>query len=185
MKSHVFVIGTAGVALILVPTGGFANDQLPASQTQRSENSPNKIDGGTCQPSVKYSFQRVSDSDHKLGPETFHSTNTLSKPGKATFTSSQTKTWDVTVSASLEIDVSAWVAGVKTNLGLSVSRSSTVTKGVSYVATVPPKTTIYGNYGWRPAKIRTTKIKKAKDCTTTYTSEEVRAPLSTGWLIWK
>lgn len=70
--------------------------------------------------------------------------NTLDTPASTTFTSSQSRTFTLGVSGSMAIKLGPWLT---VNLGGSVTTSWTTSIGVSITATVPPHSTVRGEYG--------------------------------------
>lgn len=146
--------------------------------------SPHKIEGGKCVPKRAYSYSVVSRGRHRYGPDTLGVRNRTSKVQSATFTSQTSQTNGVEVSASLEIDLGGWIAGVKTSLGMALKQEWTVTKGMSVTTTVPGNRVVKANYGWDAALVRTTLTKKHSNCTSSVTSADVRAPEATTWEVW-
>lgn len=70
--------------------------------------------------------------------------NELDTPNSVTFTSEQSQTWSITVGASMEKSLTETL---KLTVSADITHSRTTSIGVSVTATVPPRSTVLGEYG--------------------------------------
>jgi hypothetical protein len=171
-KSLLAIAALAALALCFTPATASASTLKP--------------DAAGCQASWVYDhITRVGAEYIGLGP-THSQYNPYSYTITASWSSTVSASVSVTASAGVSGDLSAIVAEVKADLGLSVSYTITVSDTVGVSVPVPSHETVYGQYSVERVKTSGHLYYKDKTCEITddYGTVLARTPWHATWHLW-